>query len=527
MSWKRVTIATVAVVVQCSPGVSHAQALGNGGAARDPWRFTPSLSVDETWSDNINLAPSGAERSDFVTTVSPALRLTRVGPRFTVNFDYSPQFLYYARGSNGSTVRNYLDAVANGTLIDNLLFFDAAVAVAQSNVSPFGTLAADQVNGTGNRAETRTYSFGPTLRSHSGSDFTYSAGYHFTGSTSNNDAYAANHTSQVFGQFESGTSFRNLGYGADASRVVQSYGAAGEIVQETGGVTLTYVLLPTLHLRGRVGYDRNSYPTTGQPDLKGPSYSGGFDYAPSQHTQLNVQVGHRYFGPTANISLRETTTQFAVTALYSRDQTTSSGNGLGLVADPNYTLVDQYYRATITDPVLRAAAVQTALQQAGLSTSQFAAATFLSNQLYLQKTAELSVAAFGRTNTVTFEAVRAESQALSSIAAGLDVFNQAQRFRSTSFSANWNHRLGPRTNVNATASRVHNQAVVGVGDTQQRTFTASINRQISRYLSGTLSYRNTHQTGSSQNNGPDASSGNFYGGSYTENAVYGSLRLTF
>ena len=500
---------------------------GNGGAPRGSWRFAPSIGIDETYSDNINLSPAGSERSDLVTSISPALRITRYGARLTTNFDYSPQLLFYARGTGGTQVRNYLDATLNAAILENFLFFDALTSITQTNVSPFGTLSNNSVNNSANRAETRTYSLGPSLRSHAGSDLTYSAGYHFTGSSSDNDAYAASHISQLYAQVQSGTSLRNLGYGLDASRSDQSYGGNGEIVQETGGLTLTYVLTSTFHLRGRIGYDRNSYPTTGQPDLKGASYSGGFDWQPSQHTQFNAQFGRRYFGPTANVTLRETTSKVAVSAIYSRDQTTSAGSGLGLVADPNYAVLDQFFRATISDPALRAQAVTSALQQAGLSTSQFTQSTFLSNQLYLQKLAQISVALLGLRNTVTFEASRNESQALSNISTAFDIFQQAQRFRSTTFDANWSHRLGPRTSANFTASRSHNQAISGTGDTQVYQVTASLNRQIQPRLTGTVLVRHTQQTSENQGTGINAINSSYYGGNYRENAVLGSLRLTF
>ena len=499
----------------------------SGGAPRDPWRLVPSISVDETWSDNINLAPAGAETSDFVTTISPGLRLTRFGPRLTVNFNYNPQFLYYARGTGGSQIRNYLDASVTGSVIENFLFFDALVSVSQGNVSPFGTLAANTVNNSGNRAETRSYSLGPSIRSRVGSDLTYAAGYRFTGSTSNNDAYSASHTSTLYAQFESGTSFRNFGYGADISRSDQSFGELNSIVQETVGTTLTYAVTPAFRLRGRIGYDRNSYPTTGQPDLKGASYSGGFDWQPSRHTQVNAQVGHRYFGPTANISVRETIDRVSISARYSRDQTTSAASGLGLVADPNYALLDQIFRTAIPDTGQRSLAVVNALRQAGLPTSQFTTTSFLSNQLYLQKTLQLSIGLRGLRNTVSLTGSSSESQTLSAIDTGFDVFNQAQRFRTTTYSGTWSYRLGPRTNVYATVTKTRNSAIVGNGDTRQRQLVASVNRQIGRHLDGSVSYRNTVQTGDGQNNTINPFNNNFYSGSYRENAVYGSLRLTF
>ena len=505
-------LATVAGVSLSGPGSGWAQ-------VREPWRFAPSVSVDETWSDNINLNSAGSERSDFVTSVSPSLTLSRRGPWLALDFNYSPQLLYYAHGTNGNTVRNSLNAVAAATLVPNLLTFDAGANVSQQNISPFGTQAADTVNGSTNRAETRSFSFGPTLRSRLDRDLTYSAGYRYITSSAGNSAYAANHSNQLFGSVATSTSFRDLGVGADYNRTEQSYGNASVETQALSG-NVTYVVAPTFHLRGNAGYDRNHYTTTGEPDLKGPSYSGGFDWEPSHHTSLNAQVGHRYFGPTANIVLNENTSRVSLSASYVRDQTTSLGSGQALVQDPNYALLDQFYRATITDPVLRAQQVAQSLQQAGLPTSQYGVSSFISNQIYVQKSLNVALALLGLRNTVTFNASRSDSQSLSAITAGFDVFAQAQKFRTTSYSANWSHRLGPRTNANATISKTHNVALAGIGDTRQVQFVTSINRNFQQHLSGSLLYRHSMQTSDSANAG-------FFSGNYRENAVLGSLRLTY
>ncbi len=522
MPWRALSAAAFAIAAQSVPMPAAAQvaAGGNGGAPRDPWRLTSSIGIDETWSDNIDLAPAGSERSDYVTTISPALRLTRISPTLNLNFGYAPQYFYYARRSNGNQLRNTLDASANAIVVPDLLTFDASATVSQQNISPFGTQAANTVNGSTNRAETRTYTFGPTLQSRLNQDLTYTAGYRFSQSGSDSGAYATSHTNQVYGSFESSTSFRNLGFGGNFSRLDQDYGGSNQIVVESVGTTLTYVVSPTVHLRGKVGYDRNSYPTTGQPDLKGASYSGGFDWQPSRHNSLNAEIGKRYFGPTANITLRQTSTRYALSASYLRDQTTSQGSGLTLVEDPQYAVVDQFYRSTISDPVLRGQAVTAALAQAGLSTSQYGTAGFLSNQLFVQKRLQVSLALFGLRNTVTLDASRNESQSLSAITSGFDVFDQSSRFQSTIYTANWSHKLGPRTNANATFTKISNHALNGTGDTRQRVLTASINRQIQRSLVGSLLYRNTLQSS-------DGGGAGFFSGNYRENAVLGSLRLTF
>jgi uncharacterized protein (PEP-CTERM system associated) len=516
-----VILAATALVGQAASRGAHAQLIADPvGAYGGGWKFTPALEVDETWSDNINLSPAGSERSDFVTSVSPQLRLSRNGPRLNLAFDYTPQFLYYAKGTNGSTVRNSLDAVAHVSLIENLLSFDTTALVSQQNISPFGTQAANSVNGSNNRAEQRSFSAGPTLQSHLDRDLTYSAGYHYSWSDSDSALFASSHTTDLFANFQSSTSFRDLGIGGNFDRSEQGFGNSSRIVTEAYSGTLTYVVQPTIHVHGSAGYDRDSYPTTGQPDFSGLSYSGGVDWDPTRHTHLTATFGHRYFGPTANVSLGETTSKLALNATYSRDQTTSTGSGLTPVESPAYALIDQFYQATIPDPAARAIAVAQALQQAGLPTQQYGTSTFISNQLFVQRRADISLALFGLRNNVTFDVSRTESQSLSNVAVGFDIFNQSQKFRSTVYSANWSHKLGPRTTANATLEKVRSQAIQGVGDTSQRIFTVSLNRQFQPHLSGNVLYRNTIQT--SDNGGTG-----FFSGNYRENAVLGSLRLTF
>jgi uncharacterized protein (PEP-CTERM system associated) len=313
------------------------------------------------------------------------------------------------------------------------------------------------------------------------------------------------------------------------------FNGANSIVVQSESANLQYAVAPTFHLTASIGYDRNEYPATGAPDLAGMSYTAGFDWEPTHHTSLNAQFGHRYFGPTANVRLQESRTRWVLSAGYTRDQTTSNGTGLTLVADPNYTLLNQFFTASIADPVLRAQAVTSALAAAGLSTSAYGTSSFISNQIYVQKTLYASLGLIGLSNTVTISANRTESQGLSNVTVGFDIFDQASRFRTTSYNLNWNHRLGPKTNVNASIGKNSSRALEGSGETRQRQFVVSANRQISRLLSATILYRNTVQTGSGFNNtaananlnNGNGTDNNFFSGNYRENAVLGSLRVSF
>ncbi|MDQ7837629.1 MAG: outer membrane beta-barrel protein [Thermodesulfobacteriota bacterium] len=69
------------------------------------YKFTPSLSVDEKYDDNIFLR-STDETSDWTSTISPALSLDAQCPTRGITLNYSPGFVFYKRYTEYNTVRH-------------------------------------------------------------------------------------------------------------------------------------------------------------------------------------------------------------------------------------------------------------------------------------------------------------------------------------------------------------------------------------------------------------------------------------
>jgi len=69
------------------------------------YKFTPSLSVDEKYDDNIFLR-STDETSDWTSTISPALSLDAQCPTKGITLNYSPGFVFYKRYTEYNTVRH-------------------------------------------------------------------------------------------------------------------------------------------------------------------------------------------------------------------------------------------------------------------------------------------------------------------------------------------------------------------------------------------------------------------------------------
>ena len=57
-------------------GLGLACALGGGWVSAQTWRFEPGVYVQETLTNNVNLAPSDSTKSDAVTEIAPFFRVT-------------------------------------------------------------------------------------------------------------------------------------------------------------------------------------------------------------------------------------------------------------------------------------------------------------------------------------------------------------------------------------------------------------------------------------------------------------------
>lgn len=118
------------------------------GYARGGWRVTPRLSVGTTYSDNIQLAPSGEEEGDTVLQVDPGISVRKQGGRLNLRLDYTAQGLFYANNSDSNQVNNNLLAFGTAELYQDNLFLDAygsvfQVPVVSSGRVDVGSLGSD------------------------------------------------------------------------------------------------------------------------------------------------------------------------------------------------------------------------------------------------------------------------------------------------------------------------------------------------------------------------------------------------
>ncbi len=129
------------------------------------WQLDPSLTIQETYSDNVRLAPSGQEKSAFVTEISPGISFSRRTARNQIDLNYRMQNYFNAGGSDGYDLFHQFQFDSTTELLKKSLFLDLSSSISQQNVSNIRS-ANDNITGSENRTNVTRYGFSPYWTPH-------------------------------------------------------------------------------------------------------------------------------------------------------------------------------------------------------------------------------------------------------------------------------------------------------------------------------------------------------------------------
>jgi uncharacterized protein (PEP-CTERM system associated) len=500
-------------------------------AAAD-WKITPNLNLLETYTDNVTLAERGNEKSDFITQINPGISLSGTGARLKVNVSYTMQNLFYANESDQNTTFHQLSARENAELIKNFLFLDSTASISQQNISLLGPLTTNNENLTNNRTNVKTYSISPYIR-HNFSNFastqvryTHNAVYTDVGGLS------ASQSDSILLSLTSGSAFRSLGWGLNYSK--QKTGGLGtslgglstsigglntsvESEQYTGN--LRYRISSKFSLTGTGGYQKYSYASlTGVSS--GSFWTAGFIWNPTERTNIIANAGESFFGKTYTLMTSHYTRRSTWSLSYNQTITNTRDQFLIPATTDTASFLNQLWTSNIPDPVMRQQTVEAFIRDNGLSASIFDPINFLTNQFFLQKRLQATVALSGAKNTLVlsiFHMLR-EAQTpgdTNSILLGANSFTLNSDTKQIGGNALWTWKISPRTNANIGAMYIRSNIPATGSEDETKTFRAGLTRQIRPKLNGAVNFRHVERTS------------NQIGSEYRENAIIASLSMRF
>jgi uncharacterized protein (PEP-CTERM system associated) len=422
-------------------------------ACAQTWHFIPGARLEETLTDNVNLAPSDRAKADLVTEITPELAVVEKGARTSLEGSVRVPLLIYAR-TGATNNKAYPEADLTGTVeaIERFLYVDGGASVRQTFFSPFGAQPSGISNATANRFRADTYRVSPYIKSFAGRDITYelrddNIWTHLSGApTSSHDSYTNHVTGNLTRHPEP------VGWSAEIDRNSDKFqGQPQALVTQLVRAKLLVQANPDLRLNASGGYEDNHY-TFIQPH--GAIYGGGVEWRPSPRTKLKGQWEHRFFGSSYDFSFDNRTPLTTWDLRAARNITSYPQQLASLPASGDVAAtLDQLFLSRIPDPAERQVAVNNIIASAGLPASLSSPLTIYTEQIYLQETASATAGILGARNNLIGTVYRTRTEPIEGTGTPLPPELLAQT-NNTQKGVNlvWSHTLDRMVNFTVNGS---------------------------------------------------------------------------
>lgn len=242
-----------------------------------------------------------------------------------------------------------------------------------------------------------------------------------------------------------------------------------------------------------MGYESNDYTTT---RYSGSVYGAGADWTPNSRTRLDGFLEHRFFGESYGLNLNYRSRRTVWRLRGSRDTATTIEQPLTQRPATSAELLDDAFRARITDPVEREQAIKQFLNGAGLPSSVTPSYSFYSDQIYLSTQWTGSVALLGRRNTIELSVFWQENAPITTPTNASAAAAALTPFRQQGFAASFSHRLSLLTSLTLTANRLYARSTGqnttlpgGQTDSRQDTVRLGLTHRLGQKTDGSLALR--------------------------------------
>lgn len=282
------------------------------------WKITSGITLSERYSDNVDLAPSGSEESEWITEITPRIGVRRDGARLKVNADYSLQGLYYANGSENSKLRHNLNGRANAELSEEWFFLDATARISHEPKDFSGGAGLGDSVGISNTTSVGAYTLSPYMKHRFGSTATVEARITRDGVFIGDSTVSDSASTRYLLSAVSGNDFFPLTWSAKYTKSDTNNSGATDSGSESASVNARYRLSRKFGLLAQAGMEKNNFNgINSNSKLRDYSYYGfGVFYTPSRRFSMDALYNHSdngnyvsgsvTFNPTLRTSIQAT-----------------------------------------------------------------------------------------------------------------------------------------------------------------------------------------------------------------------------
>jgi uncharacterized protein (PEP-CTERM system associated) len=497
---------------------------------RADWKFTPTVGVSETYSDNPGLQRDQEAHGQWIAESIPGFTLNHRSRRLRLAASGEWHFYAYSESHTPNThdrERRY-SANAEALLIENLLTLQTRANGSSQAISAFGPRFTTPYS-TFNRTDVQTWSISPILQHRFGNfadlrlqvsrDGVKTDGQNktsaFANSLSNTGSFVLNSKKNAP---------QALGWTLQYSRQDMETERFGESRSKNASATLSYRLSRSWTALATGGYDSYEY-SSSNDRTAGRSLTGGFAWTPTTRTSIDARFGHSYLGKTGSLQAVQRNRHLVSRVSYTDQVTTTRSQFLLPAAIDTAAMLDQLFSATITDPVLRAQAVQAYLAASGLPPTLADSVNYLSNRFIREKRLQAAYIYTMGHSSLNLSVYKSERVALTSTQMDSELLGSQlgslnDNVRQKGVSAGIDYRLSPRTTANFGLSATRSFSITTGHETPNHYINLGLTHQFDRKTRGNLELRHVHGANGILINTVGAAPGG-----YNENALAATITV--
>jgi len=442
-----------ALVLTAALGCATAPA----GAAT--WVVTPSVSLQETLTDNVNLQPAEFAKGDLVSQLTPGLAFSGIGPHASLIGSLSAPILLYARtGAENNYVYPFVDVIGNIEAIDKFFYVEGSAQISQQFLTPFGSQPVSLANATQNRYTASSYRISPYIKGTTAGNVQYELRNNSYWTTLNGAQIATDNsfTSEWLGKIDS--PMTPLGWSANFDLVDVKFENQASQQTNLGRVGPRYAYDAQLQFHADVGYEDNHYPFT---SYRGYIYGVGLEWRPTERTSVVASWEHRFFDASYLFSFNHRTPLSVWSVNASRNITSYPQQLASLPAGNVQGLLNQLFLSRIPDPTLRQNTINTLIQDQGLPANLTNPVTLYTQQIVLQESASATLGLLGARNSIFATVFYLHQQPIAGSGTPLPpvlAIGSINANTQQGVSVVWTHNLTPSVTMDLTATGLRTTA---------------------------------------------------------------------
>jgi hypothetical protein len=318
------------IILLVALGAAWPLAAAQGGVLH----LDPSVKLGEVYTDNLYLAPPGADKEGaFITEIEPGLRLDYQAPRLQAKVNYRLQGLIYPGHGHMNHAYNHLNANATLEAVKNWFYVDARTIYDHQVINPEEYGGRSNIFGGGNRTSYSATTLSPYLMHDFGAVgiATLRYGYgrvfysHDIPNVTNNSWSFLLARQPRYGALTYDLYYMDEEIKPDQNRDQERY---RDLSFKRARLGLQYHISPRTALVGSVGKENNFKPDGEIDELGSTFWNAGVRWD-TEKDHLEVLYGHRFFGASYEFKWHHDGRRFHTNMSYREEPTNYNRQLLG------------------------------------------------------------------------------------------------------------------------------------------------------------------------------------------------------